>query len=45
MITMHHTIVVILLSHLPYIATLSGLNSLTSCVFLLPKPPRAISAS
>ncbi|GAA5924805.1 uncharacterized protein JCM15063_005738 [Sporobolomyces koalae] len=36
MITMHHTVVVILLSHLPYIATLSGLNSLTSYEVLGP---------
>jgi hypothetical protein len=34
-ITLHHTVVVTLLSHLPYIATLAGNNSLTSC----PYPP------
>ncbi|GAA5967868.1 hypothetical protein JCM3765_001904 [Sporobolomyces pararoseus] len=36
MISMHHTVIVILLSHLPYIATLSGLNSLTSYEVLGP---------
>lgn len=30
-ITMHHTVVVLLLSNLPYLATLAGMNSLSSC--------------
>ncbi|GAA5842957.1 hypothetical protein JCM3766R1_005713, partial [Sporobolomyces carnicolor] len=44
MITMHHTIVVILLSHLPYIATLSGLNSLTSYEVLGPAGVRFLQS-
>ncbi|GAA6012516.1 hypothetical protein JCM10207_009026 [Rhodosporidiobolus poonsookiae] len=35
-ITMHHVVVVTLLSHLPYIATLAGMNSLTSYEVLGP---------
>ncbi|BGP22276.1 hypothetical protein Rt10032_c07g3248 [Rhodotorula toruloides] len=35
-ITLHHTVVVILLSHLPYIATLAGMNSLTTYEVLGP---------
>ncbi|GAA5908725.1 uncharacterized protein JCM6883_004152 [Sporobolomyces salmoneus] len=44
MITMHHTIIVILLSHLPYIATLSGLNSLTSYEVLGPAGVRFLQS-
>ncbi|BGP53386.1 hypothetical protein JCM8202v2_000945 [Rhodotorula sphaerocarpa] len=35
-ITLHHTVVVALLSHLPYISTLAGMNSLTSYEVLGP---------
>ncbi|BGP13365.1 hypothetical protein JCM10213_005791 [Rhodosporidiobolus nylandii] len=35
-ITLHHVVVVTLLSHLPYIATLAGMNSLTSYEVLGP---------
>lgn len=35
-ITLHHTVIVALLSHLPYISTLAGMNSLTSYEVLGP---------
>ncbi|GAA5891918.1 hypothetical protein JCM5296_003271 [Sporobolomyces johnsonii] len=35
-ITMHHTVVVTLLSHLPYVATMAGMNSLTTYEVLGP---------
>lgn len=30
-VTLHHTVIITLLSHLPYISTLAGMNTLTSC--------------
>jgi hypothetical protein len=39
-ITLHHTIVVVLLSSLPYVATMAGMNTLASCT----SPSRPSSA-
>lgn len=30
-VTLHHTVIITLLSHLPYISTLAGMNTLTTC--------------
>ncbi|GAA5819983.1 hypothetical protein JCM10212_005636 [Sporobolomyces blumeae] len=43
-ITMHHTIVVVLLSHIPFLAILSGLNSLTSYEVLGPAGVRFLQS-
>ncbi|GAA6020134.1 hypothetical protein JCM11491_005538 [Sporobolomyces phaffii] len=44
MISMHHTVIVILLSHLPYIGTMSALNSLTSYEVLGPAGVRFLQS-
>ncbi|GAA5951410.1 hypothetical protein JCM21900_004401 [Sporobolomyces salmonicolor] len=44
-ITMHHAVVVTLLSHLPYVPTMAGMNSLTSYEVLGPAGVHFLTSS